>query len=150
MSGTLVTNPTIIGSDHDLSPGRRQAIIWTNAGILLIRPVGTKFSEIFIEIYTFSFKKILLKVWYGKCWPFCLCLNELRSPAPTLTFFIWNLMVARTSSTLDTMDSLWVNMVGNLPALFRPGPRIRGIVLMMVSEARKASYSLAEIHEHIQ
>ena len=29
--GTL----TIIGSDDGLSPGQRQAIIWTNAGILL-------------------------------------------------------------------------------------------------------------------
>ena len=27
---------TIIGSDNGLSPGRRQIIIWTNAGILLI------------------------------------------------------------------------------------------------------------------
>ena len=34
-----------------LSPIRRQAIIWTNAGILLIWPLGTNFSEIFIEIY---------------------------------------------------------------------------------------------------
>ena len=32
---------TIIGSDNSLSPGRRQAIIWTNAGILLIEPLGT-------------------------------------------------------------------------------------------------------------
>ena len=37
---------TIIGSDNGLSPGRRQAIIWTNAGILLIWPLGTNFSEI--------------------------------------------------------------------------------------------------------
>ena len=28
---------TIIGSDNGLSPDRRQAIIWTKAGILLIR-----------------------------------------------------------------------------------------------------------------
>ena len=28
----------IIGLDNGLSPSRRQAIIWTNAGILLIRP----------------------------------------------------------------------------------------------------------------
>ena len=28
-----VSNLTIIGSDNGLSPGRRQAIIWTNAGI---------------------------------------------------------------------------------------------------------------------
>ena len=37
---------TIIGSDNGLSPGRPQAIIWTNAGILLIGPLGTNFSEI--------------------------------------------------------------------------------------------------------
>ena len=41
---------TIIGSDNGLSPGRRQAIIWTNPGILLIGPLETKFSEILIEI----------------------------------------------------------------------------------------------------
>ena len=38
----------IIGSDNGLSPGRRQAIIWTNAGILLIGPLGTNFIEILI------------------------------------------------------------------------------------------------------
>ena len=31
-------NLPIIGSDNGLSPGRRQAIIWTNAAILSIRP----------------------------------------------------------------------------------------------------------------
>ena len=41
---------TIIVSDNGLSPGRRQAIIWTNAGILFIGPLGTNFSEIFIDI----------------------------------------------------------------------------------------------------
>ena len=45
-----VGNLTIIGSDNGLSPGRRQAIIWTNAGILLIEPLGTNFSEISVEI----------------------------------------------------------------------------------------------------
>ena len=53
-----VGNLTIICSDNGLSPGRRQAIIWTNAGILLIWPLGTNFSEILIEIHVFSFKKI--------------------------------------------------------------------------------------------
>ena len=43
----------IIGSDNGLSPGRRQAIIWTNAGILLIGPLGTNLNEILIEIHTF-------------------------------------------------------------------------------------------------
>ena len=41
-----VGNLTIIGSDNCLSPGRRHAIIWTDAGILLIGPSKTDFNEI--------------------------------------------------------------------------------------------------------
>ena len=69
---------TIIGSDNGLSPDRRQAIIWTNAGLLLIGPLGTNFSEILIKILTFSFKKMRLKVSSAKWRPFCLGLNVLR------------------------------------------------------------------------
>ena len=60
-----VSNLTIIGLDNGLSPGRRQANICTNGGILLIRPLGTNFNEILIRIQTFSFKKIHVKnvVW---------------------------------------------------------------------------------------
>ena len=53
MTHICVVKLTIIGSDNGLSPGRRQAIIWTNAGILVIRPLGTNFSEILIGIQTF-------------------------------------------------------------------------------------------------
>ena len=56
-----VSQLAIIGSDNGLEPGRHQAIIWTNAGILLIEPVGTNFSEISIEIDTFSGDKIMWK-----------------------------------------------------------------------------------------
>ena len=63
---------TIIGSDNGLSPGRRHAIIWTIVGILLIGPLGTNFSEILLEIYIFSFKKMHLKVSSGKWHPFVL------------------------------------------------------------------------------
>ena len=35
----------IIGSDNGLSPGRPQAIIWTNVGILLIVSLGTNIAE---------------------------------------------------------------------------------------------------------
>ena len=48
----------IIGSDNGLSPDRRQAIIWSNDGILLIQPLGTNFSEILLGIQTSSFNKI--------------------------------------------------------------------------------------------
>ena len=69
---------TIIGSDNGLSPGRRQAIISTSAGILLIGPLGTNLSEILIQIVIFSFKKMRLKVWSAKWRPFCLSLNVLN------------------------------------------------------------------------
>ena len=72
-----VGNLTIIGSDNGLSPGRRQAIIWTNAGILLIRPLGTN-SEILIVIQTSSFKKMHLKMSSAKWRPFCPGLNVFK------------------------------------------------------------------------
>ena len=40
-----VSELTIIGPDNGLAPGRRQAIIWTSARILLIGNLGTNFSE---------------------------------------------------------------------------------------------------------
>ena len=52
----------IIGSDNGLSPGRRQAIIWTHAGLLLIWLLETNFNEILIEIYIFSLTKMHLKM----------------------------------------------------------------------------------------
>ena len=61
------------------APGRRQAIIWNNAGIMLIGPLGIHFSEILIEIKTFPFKKMRLKVSSAKRRPFCLGLNVLAS-----------------------------------------------------------------------
>ena len=73
-----VSKLTTIGSDNGLSPGRRQAIIWTNAGIWLIGPLRTNFSENLIEIYAFSFRKMHLKTSFGKWRPFCLGLNVLR------------------------------------------------------------------------
>ena len=53
---------SILGSDNGLLPGRHQAIIWTNSGILLIRTLGINFIEILIEINTLSFTKMHLKM----------------------------------------------------------------------------------------
>ena len=66
-----VSKLTIIGSDN--------AIIWTNAGTLLIWPLGTNFSEILIQFWTFSFRKMHLKISSGECRPFCLGLTVLSS-----------------------------------------------------------------------
>ena len=73
-----VSKLTIIGSDNGLSPGRRQAIIWTNAGISWTGPLRTNVSEILIKIHTFSFKKMHLELSSGKWWPFYLAPNMLR------------------------------------------------------------------------
>ena len=75
MTHICINELNIIGSDNGLLPDRRQAIIWTNAGILPIGPLRTNFSEILIETLTFSSKKMCLKVSSVKEWPFCLDLN---------------------------------------------------------------------------
>ena len=90
MTHICISKLTIIGSENGLSPCRRQAIIWTYAGILLIRPLGTNFSEILIGIQTFSLKKMRLKLSSGKWWPFCLGHNVL-----TLHIQGWRFKVKR-------------------------------------------------------
>ena len=40
-----ISKLTIIGSDDGWLPGCRQAIIWTNAAILIIEPLKINFSE---------------------------------------------------------------------------------------------------------
>ena len=60
-------NRVSISSDNGLSPIRRQAIIWTSAGLLSIGPLGPNFSEILIIIQNFSFSKCTWKyrLWKG-------------------------------------------------------------------------------------
>ena len=59
-------NWVIIGSDNGLLP-RRQAIIWTNTGILLIGSLGTNFVEILIRnsdifIQQIAFENVVCKM----------------------------------------------------------------------------------------
>ena len=72
-----ISKLNVIGSDNGLSPGRCQAIIWTNVEILLIVPLETNFCGILIKIHTFSFKKMYWKMLYWKWRPFCLNFNVL-------------------------------------------------------------------------
>ena len=58
----------------------------TNAGILLIGPLGTNFSEILIGIETFSFTKMRLKISSAKWRLFGLDLNVLSNPNPRATW----------------------------------------------------------------
>ena len=70
----------IISSENDLSPGWCQAIIWTNAAMLLIGPLGINFSEILSEVEIISFKKMHLKMSSAKWHLFRLSLNDLTLP----------------------------------------------------------------------
>ena len=64
------------------SPKRHQAIIWTNAGILLIGPLGTNFSEILIEIQTFfeenTFENVVCEMLFISSRPQCVNLISYR------------------------------------------------------------------------
>ena len=97
-----VSDLTIIDSDNGLSPGRRQAIIRTNARILLKRPLGTNFGEILIEILLFSFMKMRLKVSSAKRRPFCRDLNVLNKQS-----FSKLLNKNKMLVTCDTMILMW-------------------------------------------
>ena len=59
--------------------GRRQAIIWTKPWRLSIGPLGTNSTEIVIDSYTLSFKKMHLKMSSGNWQSFSLGLNVLIS-----------------------------------------------------------------------
>ena len=98
-----VSKLTIIGSDDGLSPDRHQAIMLTNAGILLIGPLGTNFSEIFIKIHAFSFKKMHLKMSSGKWRPFCLGLHVLNPNKP-LSILIY--VIAATDVIISRLNGI--------------------------------------------
>ena len=56
---------------------QRQAIIYTNAGLLSIGRLGTNFSEILIKLQNFSFTKMHLKIPSAKWRPVCPGGDEL-------------------------------------------------------------------------
>ena len=74
-----VSKLTRIGSDYGLKPDRRQGIIWTNAGILLIGPYQNIFQcnlnrNLYFFIKENTFENV---VW--KWWPLCQSLNVLSA-----------------------------------------------------------------------
>ena len=80
-----------------------QAIIWTNAGILLIGPLGTNFSEILIKIHTFSFNKMHLKMSSGKWRAFCLRFNVLS--------YLWFWIHFQWSDIFEMANEILWNLV---------------------------------------
>ena len=109
MTHICISKLTIIGSDNGLSPGRHQAIIWTNAGILSIGHLGTNFNEILITIPTFSCKQIYLKMSSGKRRPFSLSLNVLKEKKKrgNVLGFQKPQIYGVSMTTITIVDSLW-------------------------------------------
>ena len=100
-------NLAIIGPDNGLSPDRRQAIIWSNAEIFLIEPLGKNFSDIWTEIHTFSFKEIYLKMSSGK-WMNTDCSNIVHRNNPWQLVQAWCRIYASDvwSPLLQVMNDL--------------------------------------------
>ena len=80
MRHICISKLTSFASHNGLSPSWCQAIIWTNAGVLLIGSLGTNFSEILIEIHT---RKCIWKYHLNwkmaviLSWPQCVKLHTL-------------------------------------------------------------------------
>ena len=74
----------IIGSDNGLSPARRQAIIWTNAAILLIRPLGT---NLFIQEN--AFENIACEMASILSRPQCVNAQSIAAPNSNITWIAW-------------------------------------------------------------
>ena len=112
MKHILVSKLTTIGSDNGLSPDRRQAIIWTNDGLLLIGPLGTNFSEILVEILTLSFKKMRLKVSSAIWRPSCLGLNVLSVTSPVYFMNISYIYNSISETVLSvSFKTYWPNQI---------------------------------------
>ena len=115
MTHICVSELTIIGSDNGLSLGRRQAIIWSNDGILLIRPLGTNFGEISFGIQTSSLKKMHLKMSSAKWRPFCLSLNVLMMEPDGYIISWWRYDMERLSTLLALCEENQL-VTGGFPA----------------------------------
>ena len=102
-----ISKLNIICSDNGLSPGGRQAIIWTNAGILLIQSLETNTKEIFIKLYIFSFKKMHLKMLSGNWQPFCLNLNVLSKTH--WCFILWTSVMKSLNLHFSTKFKAWIS-----------------------------------------
>ena len=157
MTHICIGNLTSIGSDNGLSPGRRQAIIWTNAGILLIGLLGTNFSEIFnrssniffqenaFENVVWNIAAILSRPQWVKpewlTWHCCFYVTE-NAPGKFLTFmllFIYLIKKKKTSKLNNIVVGYIITFqghsLGNIPTddcqnvfFWRLGVTVRAIM----------------------
>ena len=88
-----------IGPDNGLLLIQCQAIIYTSAGLLSLRPFGKKLSEILIKTPNFSFTKMHVNILSSKWQPFCPGGDEL-------THWFLGDVVVMSQNTLDDRSAL--------------------------------------------
>ena len=100
----ICSNLTSIAADNGLILNRRQAIIWTNAGILLIGPCATNFIEILIEIPAFKNFVCEMAVILSRPRCFnCFCMDRSLS-------FVWkNLLCHLMVAKWEKLQSIFVS-----------------------------------------
>ena len=106
-----VSKLTTIGSEKGLSPGRRQAMSWTNVLILLSRTLENKFQWNLKQIYKFSFKKMHLKMSSAKWRQFCLGLNVLKYVALNWKYIARSLVCNKMSQIEQCIFSVTRNLL---------------------------------------
>ena len=121
-----VNKLTIIGSDNGLSPGWRQAIIWTNAEILLIGPLGTNFSEILIEIKTFLAATKQLNEWYFLSVCPSVRLSHLFDYVPIIVSS-WNFQELSLGTRVRSMQKVKVRGQRSRSKRSRPNLTVSGL-----------------------
>ena len=93
-----------IGSGNELSPVWHQAITWTNADLLSIRPLVMNFSEIWIKTQNFSFIKMHLKMLSAKWLPFC---------PGGMIWYLWGALKNASQKISNYINSLTPGRCGN-------------------------------------
>ena len=127
MTHICVSKLSIIGSDNGLSPDRRQAIIWTNAGLLSIGPLRIYFNDNFFRIQQFSLKKMHVEMSSAKWRPSCIGLNVLIH---------WGLVAFICVNDLDYHWFQWCPDL--MPALCQPITRTNTGLMLTLSPGRTA------------
>ena len=111
MTHICVNKIIIIGSGNGLSSGQRQAIIWISAGILLIWHLGINL----IEINTFSFMKMHMKMSSEKWRIFHLGLNELfKSKGSSIPYTVYTLYCRMIPDSYYETATWNITPVGNI------------------------------------
>ncbi|XP_032975460.1 tetratricopeptide repeat protein 17 isoform X3 [Rhinolophus ferrumequinum] len=108
-----------------------------------LEQIGTRIAKVLEKLFFSNDTRKLSAKWMLYTSSSSVIFTWPIATARHSTFFIMDLVMDFTSSTLATMFSLWVSKEGNSPAFLRPGPRMCRICLVRDSEAKKASYVLA-------